>query len=232
MSTHNLAFETPVEAKIAPIYGTEPSAEAFKKIIDDICDFNWTKLSSEEMTNVAWVYYYFSVQFCQNVGIARELFPNDERLAELDAGERNTDNLSPYPGVVGPGEKVDHDDFMRRALTLTPIDDLRRRRLEAIGASYLEKVYAADKMTRARSLVTYEDGGLERVFRAMCTARTWDTDLLKAFRHFLVGHIALDSNPMTGHGSLCRHLSPTKEVYDLWAAFKDSLIAGAPGLTK
>jgi len=227
-------FSFPIAAEgvfIAPMQ-TEITATSFKKIIDDICDLNWSALSAEELTNVAWAYYYFSVQFCENVGIAREMFPDDPRIAELDAGERNTDNLSPYPGVVAPGEKIDHDNFMRRTLTLTPIDDVRRRRLEAIGAAYLDKVHAADAMTRARSLVTYEDGGLERVFRAICAAQIWDTELLGAFRHFLIGHIALDSNPETGHGSLCRHLTPTREVYDLWIAFKDALIASAPGLTR
>ncbi len=153
-------------------------------------------------------------------------------MEELDRGERDTDNLSPCPGVVSAGERVDHDEFMRRALDLEAVDEMRRRRLLTIGAAYLGKVRAADDATRALSLPTYEDGGLERVFRSILRARRWDGPLLQAFKHFLVGHIALDSNPKEGHGSLCRHLPPNAQVFDLWLAFKQSLVAAAPVLAR
>ena len=42
-----------------------------------------------------------------------KLFPSDENLMVLRAGECNTDNLSPYPGIAAKGEKMDHDVFMR-----------------------------------------------------------------------------------------------------------------------
>ena len=217
---------------IGPLLNRESLAESYGKVIDDICDLNWSDLSRDDIINTAWTYYYFSVQFCENVGIARALYPNDLNLEELDRGERNTDNLSPCPGVVAVGERVDHDEFMRRTLELSSIDEVRERRLKAIGEAYLEKVRAIDDNTRALSLASYEDGGLERTFRAMLQCKHWDGPLLNAFRHFLEGHIKLDSDPDHGHGSLCRHLEPNKQVYDLWVAFKESLIAGAPGLTK
>jgi len=47
---------------------------------------------------------------------------------------------------VDAGERVDHDEFMRRALNLEAINEIRRRRLLTIGAAYLGKVRAA--MTR------------------------------------------------------------------------------------
>jgi hypothetical protein len=204
----------------------------YARVIDEICELNWSALSRDELIDVAWAYYFFSVQFCENVGIARRLYPDDKRLEELDRGERDTDNLSPCPGVVHAGERVDHDEFMRRALNLEAIDELRLRRLLTIGAAYLGKVRATDDATRALSLPTYEDGGLERVFRSILRVRRWDGPLLQAFKHFLVGHIALDSNPVEGHGSLCQHLPPNAQVLDLWLAFKQSLIAAAPILAR
>jgi hypothetical protein len=207
------------------------TSEACTRVIDDICALNWAALSATEMTDVAWIYYYFSVQFCENVGIARALYPQDKRLLELDRGERNTDNLSPCPGVVEEGEKVDHDDFMRRTLRLEPIDDLRRRRLQAIGWAYLEKVRNMDAWTRASSLPSYEAGGLESVFRAILAGQNWEGPLLQAFRHFLVGHIMLDSAE-DGHGALCSHLSPNEDVLELWRAFRDSLVKGVPKLAQ
>lgn len=231
MDILSLDRNVPHDAPIAPEHPGEIGTMNHQDVVNEICNLNWRALSADELTNVAWAYYFFSKQFCQNVGIARVLFPDDKRLEELDAGERNTDNLSPYPGVVGPGEKADHDEFMRRTLMLSPIDESRRRRLEVLGSTYFDTVYAIDAVTRAKSLATYEDGGLEAVFRSVLQAQHWNTDLLKAFRHFLVGHVALDSNPDTGHGALCRHIVPTKDVVQLWAAFRDILVGAAPSLT-
>jgi hypothetical protein len=232
MSSEQQQTAKACDISVGALLNRDFSGESCQKIIDDICDLNWIGLSADELVNTAWTYYYFSVQFCENVGIARGLYPEDKRLEELDRGERNTDNLSPCPGVVAVGERVDHDEFMRRTLELAPIDAARERRLRSIGESYLEKVRAVDDKTRVLSLASYEDGGLERTFRAILQARNWDGPLLFAFRHFLVGHINLDSDPNQGHGSLCRHLTPSKQVYDLWVAFKESLIAGAPGLVE
>jgi hypothetical protein len=232
MSTAQIQFPTAREFPLDPRSETHGESAPYAQLINEICDLNWSALSRDELIDVAWAYYFFSVQFCENVGIARRLYPDDKRLEELDRGERDTDNLSPCPGVVDFGERVDHDEFMRRALKLEAVDELRHRRLQTIGAAYLEKVRAADDATRALSLPTYEDGGLERVFRSILQARRWDGPLLQAFKHFLVGHIALDSNPMKGHGSLCRHMPPNQQVFDLWLAFKQSLVAAAPILAR
>ena len=200
------------------------------EVVEEICDLNWRGLSLDELVDVAWTYYYFSIQFRENLAIARELLPDDEQLEELDRGERDTDNLSPYPGVVVAGERVDHDEFMRRALLLRPIDDVRRRRLENIGAAYLDRVRAVDNRTRATSLASYEDGGLEKVFRSMLQAPHWDDPLLQAFKHFLEKHIEFDSDVENGHGGLCRHLPPNERVCELWTAFKESLVRATPAL--
>jgi len=232
MSTAQIQLESRHEHPLGPLSKADGDTASCAQVIGEICGLNWSALSRDELIDVAWAYYFFSVQFCENVGIARRLYPEDKRLEELDRGERNTDNLSPCPGVVAVGEKVDHDEFMRRTLQLETIDDLRRHRLLTIGNAYLNKVRASDDTTRALSLPSYEDGGLEKVFRSILQAQHWDGPLLQAFQHFLVGHIALDSDPKEGHGSLCRHLAPNAQVLGLWAAFKQSLIAAAPGLAR
>ncbi|ARN81495.1 hypothetical protein DSM21852_07700 [Methylocystis bryophila] len=208
----------------------EAKVNAYRDVIKTICNLHWSNLSQEGLTSIAWVYYFFSIQFCETVGLARILYPNDKNLEELDRGERDTDNLSPYPGVVETNERVDHCEFMRRTLELTPIEQTERLRLESIGKAYLILSRSMDPATRAVSLPTYEDGGLEQVFRSILKAQHWDTPLLKAFKHFLDGHITLDSDPELGHGSLCRFLSPTAEVFDLWTAFGQMLVEAAPEL--
>ena len=157
--------------------------------------------------------------------IARELYPDDERLLELDHGERDTDNLSPWPGVAAVGEKINHDEFRRRTLELAKIPDIGRIVLADIGDDYLRKVRDIDRNSRPLALATYEDGGLERVFRAILTAKQWNGPLQQAYKHFLAEHIRFDSDPDQGHGALCRHLAPDDRVLPLWAEFKQMLIA-------
>jgi hypothetical protein len=204
---------------------------AYKRVIDDICNFDWINLTQEDLINVAWVYYYFSVQFRENLEVARNLHPDDDRLRQLDQGERDTDNLSPWPGVAAIGERMNHDEFMRRTLTLTTISESRRRDLAALGQAYLTKIRAMDDVSRASAIASYEDGGLESVFRAILTAPHWSNPLLQAFKHFLAEHIRFDSDPEQGHGALCRHLTPDDRIHALWAEFRNMLVRAAPRLT-
>jgi len=204
----------------------------YQNVIDEICELNWQQLDRENLINVAWAYYYFSVQLRESLEIACSLHPEDKLLQELDQGERNTDNLSPWPGVANPGERMHHDEFMRRTLLLSPIDESRKRHLKYLGGSYLAKTRGTDLFIRATSLASYEDGGLEKVFGAMLTAPDWDDVLLRAFRHFLIEHIKFDSDPDHGHGAICRHLAPDDKVLPLWSAFKEMLTAAAPRLAQ
>jgi hypothetical protein len=202
---------------------------AFEHVVDDICDLNWVSLTQEDLVSVAWVYYYFSTQFRECLELARDLYPDDDRLRQLDHGERDTDNLSPWPGVAAIGERMDHDEFMRRTLELTTNSKSRRRSLVAIGQAYLTRCRAMDDTVKVLALASYEDGGLERVFRAILKAPHWNDPLLQAFKHFLVEHIRFDSDP-EGHGALCRHLAPNDRITPLWAEFRQMLVKAAPRL--
>jgi hypothetical protein len=86
-------------------------------------------------------------------------YPKDQRLLELDRGERDTDNLSPWPGVTVVGERMHQDEFMRRTLSLTVVPEDTRHKLEAISLNYLAKVRAIDPLSRAFALASHEDGG-------------------------------------------------------------------------
>jgi hypothetical protein len=197
--------------------------------LDEICALNWTGLGIEGLTGVAWAYYFFSIQFRENLQIACAAHPDDDLLRQLAQEECATDNLSPWPGVAEAGEAMDHDEFMRRLLALSPIPAEVRRRIEDAGQSYLSNVRSVGPVARAASIASYEDGGLERVFRAILRCEQWETPLLQAFRHFLVQHIAFDSSPEEGHGALSRHLKADDGVEYLWSEFKELLLA-VPGL--
>jgi|SRR5579863_7896451 len=207
-----------------------PETYAFPQVIAEICSLNWASLSREQSIDAAWAYYFFSIQFRENLEAACALFPEDTKLRHLEREECNTDNLSPWDGVAERGEKLNHDEFMRRLLHLSPIPDDRRLRFDASGARYLDKVRSIDADTRARSIASYEDGGLEQVFTAMLHMPTSGDPALDAFRHFLSQHISFDSDPDQGHGALSRHLQPDDRILPLWTAFLHLLVEFVPEL--
>jgi hypothetical protein len=203
--------------------------DSYIRIIDDICCLPWEKLSGSEILQVAHAYYYFSIQFRENLEIALQLYPNDSNLQQLHLEECATANLSPWPKIAHPGEKLNHDEFMRRLLALQPL--VYTDRIIAAGSQYLQFTRQCDAQSRALSIVSYEDGGLNRIFGAILRATEWSGEAQQAFRHFLEKHLLFDSDPDEGHGALCRHFAPDNRVTPLWQAFKDILLASAPTLT-
>jgi hypothetical protein len=202
----------------------------YQQIVDEICHFRWSEINRNELLAVSQATYYFSVQFCETVEMACRLHPFDPLLAELREEQCNSDDLSPYPGVAKPCEKLNLGEFMRRVLVLSSLDRETRARIEHLGAAYLAEVRRTGVETRVRSLPSYEDGGLEKVFSAVLRARDWNEPSLAAFRHFLAGHIDLDTDPDMGHGALCRHLVADDRIVPLWRAFRDLLKQAAPTL--
>ena len=202
-------------------------ANRYRKVVEEIGNLAWDQLTSDELMAACRAYYYFSRQFVDAVHIACKLYPSDQQLIELRAGECNTDNLSPYPGVAKKGEKINHDEFMRRAIDMASLDPVVRERVDALGREYFDIADHSDDLTRTMSLSTYEDGGLEIVFRGMLRAPDWEEPSLLAFKHFLVEHIKLDSGE---HGALCRHLVADDRVLPLWEAFRNLLVGAAPRL--
>ncbi len=202
----------------------------YQDIIDDVCTLGWQTLSRHDLLRAAVAYYFFSVQFRENLEIACMLHPDDAQLRQLHVEECDTANLSPWPGVSGPGEALNHDEFMRRSLELYPMDASERAALDEIGEAYLCEVRSLDPSVRALSIGSYEDGGLEKVFRAILGAPHWDGPCLQAFRHFLIAHIQFDSDPEHGHGALSRTLACDDRVAPLWLAFEQVLVRCAPGL--
>jgi hypothetical protein len=204
---------------------------AYERVIAEICNLDWSNLGDEEVIDVAWAYYFFSVQFRENLQIARMLHPDDEKLQDLEREECNTNNLSPWPDVAQAGEKMDHDEFMKRVVSLAPIPETKRDFFNECGKRYLRMVREMDDNTRALSIASYEDGGLERVFRAMLTSPGSRNPLLRGFRHFLSEHIKFDSDPTQGHGAMIRHLRPDDRILPVWISFKDILIEFVPSLS-
>ncbi len=217
-------------ASLSLVSGYHGERFAFEDVIGEICDMRWESLDADEVVQIAKAYYYFSVQFRENLEIACRLRPADALLQKLREGECDTDNLSPWPGVAAAGERLDHDEFMRRLLEFQPVE--RDGELTRIGEDYLAQVRQFGDLTRATSIASYEDGGLSRTFRAMLRARAWQGAGPRAFKFFLEEHIRFDTDDDGGHGALSRHLTPDDDILPLWAAFRDLLVAAVPKLAQ
>ena len=202
----------------------------FEDVIGDVCNLAWSTLNEDECVHAAWAYYFFSIQFRENLRIARGMFPTDARLARLEQEECDTSNLSPWSGVAQPGEALNDDEFMRRVLDLAPLPDAVRREFTRHGAAYLAEARQEADLTRALSLASYEDGGLEQVFRAILRSPAHANPVVAGFRHFLSEHIRFDSDPEAGHGAMIRHLRPDDRILPLWTGFHDLLVACVPAL--
>jgi hypothetical protein len=200
----------------------------FHSVIDGICRMAWDQLDGDEVMRVATAYYFFSVQFRESLEVARDRHPDDKKLGELWEGECDTVNLSPWPGIAAAGERMNHDEFMRRVLELHPAG--RDRRLVRAGLAYLQKTRDMDAAARAASIASYEDDGLSRVFGAMLRAPHWSGTGQRAFRFFLEEHIRFDSDDGAGHGQLSRHLPVDDRVLPLWIAFRDLMVTAVPKL--
>jgi len=197
----------------------------FEELIQEICRLPWEGLNADEILRVALAYYYFSVQFRENLEIACRLSPNDKLLKALHRGECNTANLSPWENIAADGEAMNHDEFMRRLLALQPIAGADA--IERNGQSYLALTRSMDDRVRAMSIRSYEDGGLLRVFSSMLRATGWEGEGQRAFRHFLELHIRFDCET-TGHGALSRHIALDDSIAPLWLAFRDLLRCAVP----
>jgi hypothetical protein len=202
----------------------------YHPVIEEICDLQWSALSREHLSAVAWAYYYFSIQFRENLECTFGMHPEDAQLQCLVREECDTDNLSPWPGVAALNEKMNHDEFMRRVLKLSPIHPEVEDNIKAAGRFYLAKTGKVGDNIKAMGIASYEAGGLESVFKSMLRAPHWDTPLLEGFQHFLVMHINFDSDPDGGHGALVRHLVPDERIRCLWVAFRDLLVDAVPEL--
>lgn len=203
---------------------------AFERVIDAICALPWQTISESDVLRVATAYYYFSVQFRENLEGACRLYPRDQKLKDLNLGECHTDNLSPFEGVAAKGERMNHDEFMRRLLYLQPMENVSH--IKRAGAIYLAKSRAMDDHVMAKSIVSYENGGLENVFSAILRAPSWVGPGQRAFRHFLEKHIEFDSDSDVGHGALSRHISVDDSILPLWLAFEDILRCAVPAFAK
>ena len=98
---------------------------------------------------------------------------------------------------------MNHNEFMRRALTLLPRAASRASAFEGVGQRYLAA-------TRSQPVSARIAGPANAV--------------LLAFRHFMQEYVRFDCGSETSHGALCRHIKVDDRVLPLWGSFRDQFV--------
>ena len=183
---------------------------SYKKIVDQIKQLNWQKLTVQELQQLMFISYASAIEFAQALRIARDLYPEDDQLRRMSEGELDTNNLH-YEDYSQSG---DHSDFLKHFISKNSIRPNNRVR-SAINA-YHETCAAFDNTTRAMSIFSRERE-LPDIFERILEANDWSAPGLPAFRYYLRTHIALDGGD-GGHQDLTKEFSVDDSVKPFYAA--------------
>ena len=192
---------------------------------------NWRRLSIGELIDVAWAYYFFSIQFRENLLIARELLPDDAQLEQLGSRRKGYGQFI----SLSRGCRRRGASGSRRVHAESVVADADRRASAAIASRRSARLISAKSAPLTvgqgpRASRAMRTGVLRKCSGACCRPRIGRIPCSQGFKHFLEKHIEFDSDVENGHGGLCRHLPPNEGVRELWTAFKESLIQVAPAL--
>jgi hypothetical protein len=66
-----------LDQRIGPFWWKRGMDLSYKRVISEICQLHWASLTVDDLTDVAWAYYHFSIQFRENLEIAIALYPDD-----------------------------------------------------------------------------------------------------------------------------------------------------------
>lgn len=182
----------------------------YKKTVEQIKNLRWENLDQNELGQLMHLSYAAAREFAESLRIALELYPEDNELQKMAAGELNTTNLS-FEDYTGPG---DHADYLAHFLKSTEVD------LSSAAAEHAQQYVTdckeLDKNVRALSIFSREHE-LSGIFERILEAEGWDTPELKAFHFYLSRHIAIDSGA-GGHSELTDKFEINDDVNDFYKA--------------
>lgn len=178
--------------------GWEPHhfREGHKALVEQIKALPWESLDPQELQQLMYLAWIAAQEFAEALRIARRLYPKDENLKRMAAGELKTKNLD----FDGYNKRGDHSEFLKNFLDkigFQPDENLRRH-----GEEYLEACRALNDKTRAMSVFSREEE-LSGIFARILQAQDWSAPGLEAFRYFMEKHIQLDSEE-GGHHDLTK----------------------------
>lgn len=172
----------------------------YKEIVEEIKNLPWWKYHPKSIIYSSLV---SAIEFAESLRCALELYPDDENLREMAAGELKTNNLS-YDDYNSPG---DHWEFLAHFCKKYNItDDTVGDKMVFAKKDYFRSIKnLGDSSVRAMTIFSREQE-LPEIFHEIVKSHDWEKDGLGFFKCYLEGHIAIDSAD-GGHGDL------TKDFY-------------------
>lgn len=191
----------------------EPKPEGdygYKKVIEEIKNLEWEKLSAEELQQLMYLSYAAAVEFAEAVRIALELYPENEKIKAMAGGELSTDNLENEEYK----ESGDHCEFLKHFLDKYQI--VPSGQVKQTADEYLAACRKLSAHTRAMSIFSREQE-LHSIFEEILKAKDWSADGLKEYRYYLERHIGLDTEE-GGHGELTEQMPIDDSVQEFYEA--------------
>ncbi len=178
--------------------------EGYKETVERIKNLHWERLEPHELQQLMYCSYISAREFAEALRIAIGLYPDDENLRAMAAGEIDTDNL-PYADYVRRGDHADFLEYFIRKEGIEPEEEVR-----AACERYLQACRALPPEVRAMTIFSREEE-LPGIFGRVLAAKDWSAAGLPAFHHYLERHISLDTAD-GGHHDLTQHLSVNEDV--------------------
>jgi hypothetical protein len=182
----------------------------YKKVVEEIKNLEWEKLSAEELQDLMYISYIAAVEFAESLRVALELYPDDEKIKKMAQEELSTGNLK-YKDYETVG---DHSAFLEHFIDNYKIKPSEEVEQQAV--KYLESCRKMSGRTRAMSIFSREQE-LSRIFEEILKAKDWEADGLEEYRYYLKTHIDLDSS-QGGHGEQTQHMPIDDSVREFYEA--------------
>ncbi len=181
------------------------------EIVRLIRELNWKDLSTSELECLMILSAYAAREFAESLRITLALHPESTEFRDMSVGELDTNNIQHEEY----SRTADHADFLWYFIEKYQVFQHHPEAITA-GESYLNRVRVLPREVRAMSIVSRERE-LPGIFEQVLKATDWSTPALRAFRHYLVEHIRLDSME-GGHADLLSNFQVTNSVSSFYQA--------------
>ena len=177
-----------------------------KELVQEIAALPWETATPDDIILLSLC---TAREFSESLRLAKKVYPNDERLDEMMAGELKTDNMA-FEDYTALG---DHWEFLAHFVDkyhLVPSSPLIE---EAMGR-YLTYVRSLSDADRAMTIFSREEE-LTLIFEKIVAAHDWDAFGRTFYKYYLAQHILFDSGD-NGHAWLTKHFpvhEPTLEAF-------------------
>lgn len=169
----------------------------YESVVEKIRQLPWEDYNPRK---IIFISHGTAVEFAGSLRAALKVYPNNENLLAMAAGELNTDNLS----FEDYQKRGDHWEFLYHFCGKNKIHgDVVGEKISTAVETYHHSIsILGDDSVRAMTIFSREQE-LPKIFKQILKAHDWEKLELGFFKYYLERHIELDSVD-GGHGDLTK----------------------------